>query len=354
MDGTGPWQAAIETKPLKPGGETTTGCLKRMAARVNDPDSETFDQAGDVEAQLRNFHMLEGLGASLCNRFMIFIISRELWAPSATMAFCHVLCSAAGRQAPTPADALKLLGRMASWYKGTMWKTEDNELVRFAPKLIANTLDLPARVHALGSHMDDLKRVVAAFVTSNDDVLTNRGAFDKAVALLKQAGTGHGDYGAPHTMRQWNYMNGYPVPGDRLLPMGGGAKIPNMSSPGAGIDALRHLGFPELAKLDPGELAFVACMCGKEPRARIDLDGATVADWTALIRSRGKSPTTSSNANVYNARHTTHTTPPDARGAYRTVCRIVCRTVCRRIIGRARWNHRNRWEGGDLQRVIEP
>ena len=285
-----------------------------MAAYVNDPDSETFSQAGDVEAQLQNFHMLEGLGVPRHDRFMIFIISRELWAPSATMAFCDVLCSAAGQQAPTPADALELLGRMAPWYKATMWETEDNELVRFAPKLIANTLDLPARVRALGSHMDDLKRV-AAFVTSNDDVLTDRGAFDKAVALLKKAETGHGDYGAAHAMRQWNYMNGYNVPGDGLLPMGSGAQIPNMPSTGAGIEALHDLGFPELAKLDPGEFAFVACMCGKEPRAHIDLNGATVATWAALIRSHGKSPTTSSSANVYNAHPTTHTTPPDARGA---------------------------------------
>ena len=255
MDETEAWRTAIETEPLKPGGETTTGLLERMAAYVNDPDSEEFSQAGDVEAQLRIFHMLDGRGVTRHDRFMIFMISRELWSPSAAMAFCDVLCSAAGQQAPTPADALELLGRMAPWYKATMWETEDNELVRYAPQLIANKLDLPARVHALGSHMDDLKRV-AAFVTSNDDVLTDRGAFDKAVALLKKAETGHGDYGAPHAMRQWNYMNGYHVPGDRLLPMGSGAKIPNMSSTGAGIEALQDAGVSRTRKARPRRARF--------------------------------------------------------------------------------------------------
>ena len=246
---------------------------------------------------------------------MIFMISRELWAPSATKAFCNVLCSAAGQQVPTTTDALELLGQMAPWYKAEMWKTaEENELIRFAPKPIANTLHLPGRVLALESHMGSLGRV-ADFVTSSDGAFTDRGAFDKAVAFLKKAGAGHGDYGAPHAMRKWNYMNGYNVPGDRLLPMGSGAKIPNMSSPDAGIEVLRRLGFPELAELDPGEFAFVACMRGKEPRAHIDLDGATVPTWVALIQGRGKSSATSSNANVYYAHPTAHANPPDAPGA---------------------------------------
>ena len=133
MDGMGAWQTAIETEPLEPDGKTTTGFLKRMAAYVNDPDSETFSQAGDVEAQLQNFHMLQGLGAPPHDLFLTFMISREIWAPSATKAFCGVLCSAAGQRLPTPIDALELLGRMAPWYKATMWKTEGNELARFAP-----------------------------------------------------------------------------------------------------------------------------------------------------------------------------------------------------------------------------
>ena len=136
MDETGAWRTAIETEPLKPGGETTMEFLERMAAYVNDPNSEEFSQAGDVEAQNRIFQMLSGRGVTRHDRFMIFMISRELWSPSAAMAFCDVLCSAAGQQAPTPADALELLGRMASWYKATMWKTEDNELARFALQLM--------------------------------------------------------------------------------------------------------------------------------------------------------------------------------------------------------------------------
>lgn len=293
MYGTEVWQTAFETEPLKMGDETTEEALADMTAHVNDPNTEAFCDASDVEAHRQNFYALKEKGVEHRVCFMIFMISRELWAPSAIKAFCGELCSAAGQQTPTAVGALELLGRMASWYKSTMWETvEGNELLHFAPKLIANTLDMPERVRALESHMDDLERV-AAFVTSNDDVLTKRPAFDKAVALIKKAKAGHGDYNAPHAMRQWNYNCGYKVPGDRLLPMGSGANIPNMSSPDAGIEALRPLGYLTLVGLDAGELAFIACSRKNKPRARIDLYGATVSTWAALIQTPPPPPATS-------------------------------------------------------------
>jgi hypothetical protein len=60
MDGTVAWETALATEAFKPDDETTRKVLESMTAYVNDSNMEKFCKAGDVEAQLRNFHALKG------------------------------------------------------------------------------------------------------------------------------------------------------------------------------------------------------------------------------------------------------------------------------------------------------
>ena len=169
---------------------------------ISNPEHEEFSRASDVVAHGRGCKMLMiERGVRRDQQFIIFLIARAIWAPSPVAAFYNVLCRAADR-VPTATDALLLLGGM-EWLKDEMWAAEENEITTWAPRPIANKLNLRKAHSDFTQNLGKLQ-VVADLITAPDSgIFTNRKTtFDKKVVnRLKAAGTGHGPYGAPQVTK---------------------------------------------------------------------------------------------------------------------------------------------------------
>ena len=115
--------------------KTTKEVLEGIRAYLSDPKHEKLSQASDVVANNLGHKMLIKRRAPRRQQFILLLIGRQVWAPSAVAAFYRVLCRA--NQAPTATDVLLLLGQMAPGFKAEIRKAEENELTTWAPRLTA-------------------------------------------------------------------------------------------------------------------------------------------------------------------------------------------------------------------------
>ena len=258
--------AKAEKEQLK--RDKTATKLTKMVRYLEEDNHETLRNSADVQAVRGGNEELRKLRVEYADRLNVFLIARNLWAPSAIIAFYNVLKK---RNAAASDDLVDMVAmdvfKTLSGFKDAARGRESGEFEAYAPKRVGNFLDLVV-LHGLFVKNDaHLNRFVCHVADNADDICTDRAKFDEAVEQLEGSRTKHGKYAAAHAMRTWILIeHNAVVPGDDLLTMGSGAELYEFKTR---ADLARY---PALKDLDVGEIAFVGCMCADKPREPVDLD----------------------------------------------------------------------------------